>query len=299
MNSSHIKVLLIDETPECADIIGGMLTDVDGIVPGLSQISLKRGDILSAELDGIDEDASAVLLELQLDNSDYASALSSVHALSHSAPIIILSENSNQDLIRRAIQAGAQDYLVKGQFEKRDLVRSVWFTRERHRLIKELYNRSLYDELTGLYNAHSFSSFGEQHLKIATRAGREILMVHAVLEGLNFIITNYGVHQGNDTLAKAANIFRRTFRSSDIIARTGRNTFAALAIDVNNNTTDVISSRLKERLSIHNQGVGADLALSLTFGMAYFRPTTDLSIESMLAKAAESMTVYKDDVKIY
>jgi two-component system, cell cycle response regulator len=299
MNSSQIKVLLIDETPECADVISNMLTNAGDIVPGVAAILLTRGDKLSAELDGVSEDISTVLLEVSLSDDNYVTTLSSIRALSQIAPIIVLSDNNNEQVMRETIRAGAQDYLVKGNFEKRDLIRAVWYTRERHALLKDLYNRSLFDEVTGLYSANAFTIFGEQHLKIATRAGRELLMVHAVLEGLNFVITNYGVHQGNETLSKAANIFKRTFRSSDIIARTGRNTFAAFAIDVNNDTTNVITSRLRERLSIHNQGVGADLVLSLTFGMAYFRPTSDLTIEGMLAKAAEAMVVYKDDVKIY
>ena len=61
---------------------------------------------------------------------------------------------------------------------------------EQHKLYLELTKANdalraqvLIDDLTGLYNRRGFSTFAEQHIKLARRIGRELLLVFLDLDG--------------------------------------------------------------------------------------------------------------------
>jgi two-component system, cell cycle response regulator len=300
MDSNAVKVLLIDNSSSSGNKVSDMLSKVKGSEYGLSDLVLLHDNDLS---DGLRElvnvDVDAVIFDLPLTDDEYLFTLDNVCSISHTIPIIIVSSNKDNKTALLAIQAGAQDYLVKGEFKTKDLLRSLIFSIERHKLERERVGISFVDELTGLYSHIGFSRIGEKHIKIAARTGREVLIVHAELRGLEYINAVYGYDKGNESLIKAGKILKRTFRGTDIIARVGWNKFAALAIDVNENTTKLITKRLKERISLNSTQQDAEFAPTLSYGMAYFRPTNNHTIEEMLRKAEEAMLINRGDVLIY
>src|SRR5437588_1422229 len=100
---------------------------------------------------------------------------------------------------------------------------------ERKRAEAALQSLSLVDELTGLYNRRGFLAVTEQHLAAIRRNKKMPVILYADLDGLKVINDSLGHHEGDRALVKAAEIFRETFRSSDIIARIGGDEFVVLA----------------------------------------------------------------------
>lgn len=83
-----------------------------------------------------------IFLDLFLPDSD---GLETFHVLSNSAasiPIIILSGLSDAEIAVKAIQAGAQDYLIKGEFDEKILEKTIVYSIERKK-ISERLNASL------------------------------------------------------------------------------------------------------------------------------------------------------------
>jgi glutamate dehydrogenase (NAD(P)+) len=72
-----------------------------------------------------------VLLDLMLPDSQEMETYSRVQAHAPGVPIVILSGISDVHLASRAVDAGAQDYLVKGQIDGPRLIRSVRYAVER------------------------------------------------------------------------------------------------------------------------------------------------------------------------
>ncbi len=74
-----------------------------------------------------------VLLDLNVgDSAGYHTFSAVYHAAPHAA-ILVLSSSDDEELATRTVREGAQDYLVKGTFESRLLVRSIRYAFERKR----------------------------------------------------------------------------------------------------------------------------------------------------------------------
>ncbi len=71
-------------------------------------------------------------------------------------PVIVLSGNADKALAMRAVESGAQDYLVKGRFDKDLLVRAIGYAIERKRALARLLEAPRFDTLTGAVNRSCF-----------------------------------------------------------------------------------------------------------------------------------------------
>ena len=153
---------------------------------------------------------------------------------------------------------------------------------------------SLEDELTKLYNRRGFLTLGEQQLKNATRLKRKAYLLFADVDDLKSINDTYGHGQGDKALIRLAEVLRRSFRDSDIVARIGGDEFVVLAMEANKASPEIFTKRLQERLDLENieagkREAGFPFKLSLSFGVVTFDPEFPATIEDILAQADRRM----------
>ena len=129
-----IKILLVEHNPGDARLLREMLADPDGARFELTHV-VQLGDAF-VRLDA--EHFDAVLLDLSLPDSVGLETLTRTHTHAPGAPIIVLTGLDDEMLGVRAVQIGAQDYLVKGQVERSLLVRAVRYAIERKRAEEQL-----------------------------------------------------------------------------------------------------------------------------------------------------------------
>jgi PAS domain S-box-containing protein len=72
-----------------------------------------------------------ILLDLGLPDAAGLEAVRRAHAAAPRAPLVVLTGSDDETLAVRALQEGAQEYLVKGQIETRGLLRSLHYAAER------------------------------------------------------------------------------------------------------------------------------------------------------------------------
>ena len=127
-----LKIMIIEDSAEDTQLAREMLDDrADNHV-------LKRTDRLSSGLRLLEEEPfDVLLLDLGLPDSTGFDALTQIRNQAPPLPVIILTGLSDEALAVKAICLGAQDYLVKGNFDADSLYRAISYSIERQRLKTE------------------------------------------------------------------------------------------------------------------------------------------------------------------
>lgn len=99
--------------------------------------SLEWAQSLS-ELSRQQEEASQapdiILLDLNLPDSSGIDTVTRCRSLVPRTPIVVLTGHDDMDFSLKVLEAGAQDYLVKGKLEGDSLIRAMRYAIERHQL---------------------------------------------------------------------------------------------------------------------------------------------------------------------
>jgi serine phosphatase RsbU (regulator of sigma subunit) len=127
--SRRVRILLIEDDPDDVWVMRNLLSDRwDG------PFELIQSELLSG---GIERCAQTrfdvILLDLTLPDSRGLETFITMHANVEDVPIVVLSGYDDEATAVKAVQAGAQDYLVKGQVDDNALVRAIRYAIERSR----------------------------------------------------------------------------------------------------------------------------------------------------------------------
>ena len=133
MSDPPRHVLLIEDNPGDAELIGLRL------IEGKSPAQVSRVERLSEGLAFLEQKSpSVVLLDLNFPDSQGADTFRTVLAKAPQVPVVILSGQDDEDLARKALHQGVQDYLVKGDFSHSELDRAIRHAVERQALLQSL-----------------------------------------------------------------------------------------------------------------------------------------------------------------
>jgi diguanylate cyclase (GGDEF)-like protein/PAS domain S-box-containing protein len=160
---------------------------------------------------------------------------------------------------------------------------------ERKRMEEQLRAQSFFDDLTGLYNRRGFFTFADEFLKLAKRQKQGLFMLYADIDNLKPTNDTLGHQAGDQALMDSAEIIKRTYRESDIVARIGGDEFAVIPIGTTGDNIDKLTSRLQENIENHNLMRKRNYMLSLSFGVSYYDPVAPCSIDELVAHADEMM----------
>ena len=134
MEDKTIKVLLIEDNPDDAELIRRKL-----VRSANEQFTVTTVTRLKEGLENLARDgADLVLSDLGLPDSHGLDTVTKLLCQASRTPLVVLSGFDDEALAIKAVQLGAQDYLVKGQMEGTQLERSLFYAIERTRLQMEL-----------------------------------------------------------------------------------------------------------------------------------------------------------------
>jgi diguanylate cyclase (GGDEF)-like protein len=183
-----------------------------------------------------------------------------------------------------AIEAGASDFLKK-PFTVKELT-----ARAKHvKIVEEMRNLALRDELTGLYNRRGFFTLIEHQLKLTKRKKTGMFLLYADLDDLKVINDTWGHREGDVALIETAKILRKNYRESDIIARIGGDEFVVFPAGTSDDDSEKILDRLYNAFLHHRAQSNLAYKLSISAGISFYNPASPCSIDELLALGDASM----------
>lgn len=279
-----VRVLLVEDNPGDARWVRTMLVeDADGEFELLHASTVRDAiDLLIAHGSTID----AVLLDLSLPDETGMNTLQRVLPAAHTAVVIVMTGQGDEETGLAAMQAGAQDYLVKGQVDGRTLRRALRFALERQTVLQRLSHR---DDLTGLHNRRGFMMQAEQMLRSVRRQRTPFLLLFMDLDQLKVINDTFGHSEGNRAIIEAADVLRRCFRQSDLLARFGGDEFAALTVGSGDRDDALVRARIEGAVHAANVKPDRDYPISFSIGLVTCAPHEDAHLDDLLERADQLM----------
>lgn len=158
------------------------------------EVSLKdaamRCDLFVAERLGQVEDmlmrheVDLILLDLSLPDSSGFKTLTEVLDRHPKYPVIVVTGNENEIIGNQSIRAGAQDFLVKGQFDGKQLGRCIRYAVQRHQMQTELERtaRDLELSKTRHAEAQAMAKFGNWEMDLVTNQMTWTLEIYKIFD---------------------------------------------------------------------------------------------------------------------
>lgn len=281
-----LRVLLAEDAASDARLLQELLRRA-----ALARFEVRRVDSLRAALAAFEEEPWDVLL-VDLGLSD-SFGLDTLHALVERAgavPIVVLTGHDDTATALAAVRLGAQDYLVKGDLQPRQVELALLYAVERSRAQRSLADLAHLDELTGLANRRGFLLEAERRLEAARRGAGGGVLFFFDLDGLKAINDTDGHPAGDRVLCDAGAVLRATFRSGDVLGRIGGDEFAALADGLPAVETETIAARLIGKLAERNHLRADDEPeLKLSAGWCAYRAPEVPPLGDLLRRADAAM----------
>ena len=129
-----INVLYIEDDPDDVALIQALLAHLSS-----RSFRVMNANRLTQGLGHLAEQSTdIVLLDLHLPDSEGLSTFRQLHSQFPTMPIVICSSLDDTDMSMTAVQEGAQDFLIKGDFEGKFLARTLLYAIERHHLLQQV-----------------------------------------------------------------------------------------------------------------------------------------------------------------
>lgn len=264
--SRNINLLLVEDNPADARLVQEFLSEVENA----HSIRLTKVERLKGAL-GMLAKASfdVVLLDLDLPDAQGLHALHQVQATVPSLPIVVLSGYHDEGLALKAVQSGAQDYLVKGQGDGNLLARALSYAIERKRSEERLAYLAQYDPLTDLPNRALFRDRLNRALQHASRTQGLAALIFLDLDHFKDINDTLGHDAGDDLLIMVAARLKQCIRGEDTIARLGGDEFTIILGDIDHreeaaNVAQKIIDVMSHTFSLNNSEVFVTTSLGIS-----------------------------------
>ncbi len=142
MTNRCLNILLVEDDPGDTFLLQTLLTQNETV-----QFNLSCATHLAEGLENLSATAfDIMLLDLSLPDSVGLDTIDKVRTYTLDVPIIVLTGLDDEEIAMQAVQAGAQDYLAKGDLDDNMLIRAIRYAVERHRLQTELAHAQRQEE---------------------------------------------------------------------------------------------------------------------------------------------------------
>jgi len=281
MNYQNHQVLLVEDAPVIAKLTAQMLRK--SATHKYTPVHASRLDEALAALRGGEFDV--ILLDLNLPDSNGLDTLSAIIAVAPDVPIIVLTATNSDEIGLRAVQLGAQDFLIKGEYNAQTFERAILYASERHRLQRTIRQLAVVDELTGLYNRRGFNTLNPDILARVKLSDARGFVCFFDLDRFKQINDQLGHARGDEALKEFAATLQNTFRKDMLLVRLGGDEFVCMGLETQPGQVAGLLQALHAALAARNAAGDPAFPLEASAGVVYFDRHSTRTIEELSAVA--------------
>lgn len=234
-----------------------------------------------------------ILLDLLPPDMNENEVLDRIQAVSEQdIPVFILSCVEDIDTKVKLIENGVEDYLVKPVRSAELLVRIKAALRKvniRNTLrsnMNKLYEESIQDSLTKLYNKHYLKTVIDEKIAFSRRYKRPFSVIMIDIDRFKCINDVFGHLAGDSVLEELAVILRKTVRASDVVARFGGEEFVIVLPEIGLGEAFIVAEKL--RVAVENFRFREIGDRSVTVSMGVTAWTDEDTKMSVIMKRADN-----------
>ena len=173
-------------------------------------------------------------------------------------PVVIITNKDDEIIISRMIQAGAYDYLISDDINKKSLTRVINTTLEKSHLKNQLEKTmvkmagmAVKDDLTGLYSRSYLMKIIEKKTLNANTDKKDLSFAILDLDHFNDINETLGNLAGDMALAQIGIMLKENFREQVLLGRWTGAAFAVIMPDVDLDKAFVALEKFRKVLADH------------------------------------------------
>ena len=210
-------------------------------------------------------------------------------------PIIFLTAETGSKVDIEAMNAGALDYLVKGEISPQMLERSMRYALKLGDTLEALRRLATRDQLTGLFNRRMFDEILQEETERSQRFDRPFSLILIDIDHFKRVNDTHGHLAGDEVLREVARRMEKKARSVDRVMRYGGEEFAILMLEGDSDVARRLAEVLREDIEADAVPVGGELVLPLTIsaGVADF-PRDASGADELIAAADKALCAAKD-----
>lgn len=215
---------------------------------------------------------AACLLDYRLGQRNGLELIREAMAQGCRVPIIFLTAETGESVDIEAMNAGALDYLVKGEITPRLLERSLRYAFKLGETLEALRRLATRDQLTGLLNRREFDRILQEEIERSKRFGHAFALILADIDHFKQVNDTHGHPAGDAVLREIGRRFAESVRSVDRVARIGGEEFVIVMLEADAAMAHQQAERL--RAKIEQQACplpeGEPLPVTVSLGLAVF-----------------------------
>lgn len=188
---------------------------------------------------------AACLLDYQLGERDGLQLIREAIGRGCRTPIVFLTAETSAKIDVEAMNAGALDYLVKGEITPRMLERSLRYAVKLADSFDALRRLATRDELTGLLNRREFDRIVDDEQERALRFGHRLALLMLDVDHFKSVNDRYGHPAGDAVLREVARRMNAQVRSVDRVARFGGEEFAVVLVQMDRAAALEVAQRIR------------------------------------------------------
>jgi diguanylate cyclase (GGDEF)-like protein len=234
------------------------------------------------------------LLDYRLGEKDGLQLIREAAKAGCRTPIVFLTAESSDNIDILAMEAGALDYLVKGEISPGSMERSLRYALKLAETLEALRRLATRDELTGLLNRREYDRVLNEEEDRAERFGNTLALVILDLDHFKAINDTHGHSAGDAVLREVARRLAGTIRTVDRAARIGGEEFALVLVQTDRRSALEVARRAIGLVANEpiKAGPGISIAVTASAGVAEF-PSDAKSAGALFAAADKALYAAK------